>query len=46
LYGVSARDAISFLVVPLVVMLVSIAACAIPAWRATRINPIEALRAS
>jgi putative ABC transport system permease protein len=46
LYGVTAGDAISFLVVPLVVMLVSIAACAVPAWRATRIDPIEALRAS
>ena len=46
LYGVSARDAMSFLVVPAVVMLVSIAACAIPAWRETRINPIDALRAS
>ena len=46
LYGVTARDAISFLVVPLVVMLVSIAACALPAWRATRINPIDALRAA
>jgi predicted lysophospholipase L1 biosynthesis ABC-type transport system permease subunit len=46
LYGVTARDASSFLVVPVAVMLVSIAACAIPAWRATRINPIEALRAS
>jgi putative ABC transport system permease protein len=44
LYGVSSRDAMSFLVVAAVVMLVSIAACAIPAWRATRIDPSEALR--
>jgi putative ABC transport system permease protein len=46
LYGVSARDVMSFLVVAAVVMLVSIVACAIPAWRATRIDPIAALRAS
>ena len=46
LYGVSARDAISFRRRAACLMLVSIAACAIPAWRATRIDPIEALRAS
>ena len=46
LYGVTARDAMSFVVVPFVLVLVSIAACAVPAWRATRIDPIEALRAS
>jgi ABC-type lipoprotein release transport system permease subunit len=46
LYGVSTRDALSFLVVPCAVMFVSFAACALPAWRATRINPIDALRAS
>jgi putative ABC transport system permease protein len=46
LYGVTARDAMSFLIVPFVLVLVSMAACAVPAWRATRINPIDALRAS
>jgi putative ABC transport system permease protein len=45
LYGVTARDAISFVVVPIVLMVVSLAACSVPAWRATRINPIDALRA-
>ena len=45
LYGVSARDAISFAIVPAVLLLVAIVACAAPAWRATKINPIDALRA-
>jgi putative ABC transport system permease protein len=46
LYGISARDVISFVTVPAVLLLVSVLACAVPALRATRINPIDALRSS
>jgi putative ABC transport system permease protein len=45
LYGVTARDAVSYVLVPVVLVVVAIAACAVPAWGATRIDPIEALRA-
>src|SRR5262245_2073791 len=46
IYGVSVRDAISFLIVPMVLLIVSLFACAVPVWRATRIDPIDALRTS
>ena len=46
LYGVSSRDVISFAIVPALLLLVSLIACAVPAWRATRIDPIDALRTS
>ena len=44
LYGISTRDAVSFLAVPLVLVVVSIGACAAPAWRAACIDPLLALR--
>jgi putative ABC transport system permease protein len=44
LFGISTRDAFSFLIVPLVLITVSLVACAAPAWRATRIDPLTALR--
>jgi ABC-type antimicrobial peptide transport system permease subunit len=44
LFHVSPRDPLAFAVSGAVLLLVPVAACLIPARRATRVNPIEALR--
>jgi putative ABC transport system permease protein len=44
LYGVSARDPATYLVIAGVLALVALAASGIPALRATRIDPMTALR--
>jgi ABC-type antimicrobial peptide transport system permease subunit len=45
LYQVSPRDPLAFAAAFAVMTLASLAACFLPAWRATRIDPIQALRA-
>ena len=44
LFGVEARDPLTFVTVPIVLLLVSAAASLIPAMRASRVDPVEALR--
>jgi len=44
LYRVNAGDPLTFAGIPILFLAVALAATSVPAWRATRVDPLEALR--
>lgn len=45
LYGVGARDPVTFVVAPALLVAAALVACVVPAWKAARLDPLATLRA-
>jgi ABC-type antimicrobial peptide transport system permease subunit len=45
LFGVTPYDTVAYAIAPAVLIVVALAACLVPAWRAAAVDPAEALRA-
>jgi putative ABC transport system permease protein len=44
LHGVTPADPATYVLVPALLLIVAVAACAVPAWRAARVNPLRVLK--
>jgi ABC-type antimicrobial peptide transport system permease subunit len=45
LFGVNPREPLIYAAVTVTLLTVGVAACFVPAWRATRVSPVIAMRA-
>jgi predicted permease len=43
-FGIDVHDAVSFAAGPMILAVVALSACALPAWRASSLDPLDALR--